>query len=56
MVTADHGNDPKYKGTDHTGEHVLVLLCGGWPPMVRDPGRPLGGYFDSKQSKHLSIQ
>ena len=28
VVTADHGNDPTYKGTDHTREYVPVLLVG----------------------------
>ena len=26
MITADHGNDPTYTGTDHTREYVLLLL------------------------------
>jgi len=26
ILTADHGNDPTWKGTDHTREHVPVLL------------------------------
>lgn len=26
IITADHGNDPTYKGTDHTREKVPVLL------------------------------
>ena len=28
FVTADHGCDPTYKGTDHTREHVPVLMFG----------------------------
>lgn len=28
FITADHGCDPTYKGTDHTREHVPVLLFG----------------------------
>jgi phosphopentomutase len=28
IITADHGNDPTYRGTDHTRERVPVLLCG----------------------------
>ncbi len=28
IVTADHGNDPTYPGTDHTREYVPVLLKG----------------------------
>lgn len=27
-ITADHGNDPTHKGTDHTREYVPVLLAG----------------------------
>ena len=41
ILTADHGNDPTYKGTDHTRERVPLLLyspsmtgCGELP----DPG------------------
>jgi len=30
MITADHGNDPTTPGTDHTREHVPLLVCG--PP------------------------
>lgn len=26
MITADHGNDPTYKGTDHTREQVPLLI------------------------------
>ena len=26
LITADHGNDPTYKGTDHTRERVPLLL------------------------------
>ena len=26
MITADHGNDPTYKGTDHTREYVPLLV------------------------------
>jgi len=32
-VTADHGCDPSYPGTDHTREDVPLFLAGtGWPP------------------------
>lgn len=31
FVTADHGNDPTYRGTDHTREHVPLLAAG---PMI----------------------
>jgi phosphopentomutase len=29
LITADHGTDPTYPGTDHTREYVPVLLYGG---------------------------
>lgn len=32
IITADHGNDPTWRGTDHTREQVPVLITGG--PMV----------------------
>lgn len=32
FITADHGNDPTFKGTDHTREFVPVLVGG---PMIR---------------------
>ena len=32
FITADHGCDPAYKGTDHTRENVPVLMFG---PGVR---------------------
>ena len=28
MLTADHGNDPTWTGTDHTREYVPILACG----------------------------
>lgn len=48
ILTADHGNDPTFQGTDHTREYV--------PLLVYRPGRPganLGvrkGFFDIAQS------
>lgn len=48
IITADHGNDPTYKGTDHTREIV--------PLLVYQPGRGAvnfgvrEGYFDIAQS------
>ena len=29
VITADHGNDPTYSGTDHTRERVPLLVVGG---------------------------
>lgn len=28
IITADHGNDPTYKGSDHTREYVPILVAG----------------------------
>jgi phosphopentomutase len=36
IITADHGNDPTYRGTDHTRERVPLLMVGGGEP--RDLG------------------
>jgi phosphopentomutase len=32
FITADHGNDPTFKGTDHTRERVPLLVVGGGEP------------------------
>ncbi len=42
MVTADHGNDPTYKGTDHTREKVPLLI---YSPLIND-----GKYLDERDS------
>lgn len=39
MICADHGNDPCYKGTDHTRELVPLLVCS---PSMAHPGTDLG--------------
>lgn len=39
MICADHGNDPCYKGTDHTRELVPLLA---FSPSMSGPGRDLG--------------
>jgi phosphopentomutase len=28
VLTADHGNDPTWRGTDHTREHIPILVFG----------------------------
>lgn len=48
MVTADHGNDPTFKGTDHTREFVPLLVYGpgfnGLNLGIRD------GFYDLAQT------
>ena len=36
ILTADHGNDPTYTGTDHTKEYVPFLA---WSPRMEKGGR-----------------
>lgn len=38
IITADHGNDPAFRGTDHTREHVPILAFGPGVP-AKDIGR-----------------
>ena len=48
MITADHGNDPTFSGTDHTREFVPILSY-----RPGQPGRSVGirhGFFDLAQS------
>jgi phosphopentomutase len=47
IITADHGNDPTYKGTDHTREYVPLLvyskrLTGGKDLGIRQTFADLG--------------
>ncbi len=28
IITADHGNDPTFPGSDHTREYAPLLVCG----------------------------
>ncbi len=48
IITADHGNDPTFAGSDHTREYV--------PLLVYQPGKPVGplgvrhGFHDVAQS------
>ena len=53
FITADHGCDPTYKGTDHTREQVPVLLFGpnvrpefiGGRETYADLGQTIADYF-----------
>ncbi len=55
VITADHGNDPTFPGTDHTREHVPIIAFG---PGI--PGRNIGNrasFADIGQSiaSHLGL-
>lgn len=39
MITADHGNDPGFKGTDHTRENVPLLV---YSPSMNESNQSLG--------------
>ncbi len=53
MLTADHGCDPTWEGTDHTREHIPVLVYGDKVPAgslglrdtFADIGQSLASYF-----------
>jgi phosphopentomutase len=48
ILTADHGNDPTFRGTDHTREYVPLLVY-----QPGQPGESLGirrGFYDIAQS------
>ncbi len=42
IITADHGNDPTFKGTDHTREYVPVIALRGGKTRAELPGHDLG--------------
>jgi phosphopentomutase len=45
IITADHGNDPTFRGTDHTRERVPLLVAGNVKPRdlgVRDSFADVG--------------
>lgn len=57
IVTADHGNDPTFKGTDHTREQVplLVRLDGRTGPLgcrdtFADVAATLAEFFDCREA------
>lgn len=54
FITADHGNDPTYGGTDHTREQVPVLMFGrkaaaediGQRDTYADIGQTIAAYWE----------
>ena len=42
MITADHGNDPTFHGTDHTREKIPLLI---YSPSIKN-----GGYLEERDS------
>ncbi|MEM7268577.1 MAG: phosphopentomutase [Pseudomonadota bacterium] len=54
IITADHGNDPTWPGTDHTREQVPILMAG---PGVAPGGRGIVGFADVAETiaAHLGM-
>ena len=42
MITADHGNDPTFTGTDHTREYVPLLA---YSKKMKEQGALPQGYY-----------
>jgi phosphopentomutase len=61
VITADHGNDPTTPSTDHSREHVPLLLAGaavrpgvdvGTRPTFADLGQTLAAVFGVGPLRH----
>ena len=60
IITADHGNDPTAKGTDHTREQVPMLLFGkkikgkyfGKSKTFANIAQTIAKYFDLPPTKY----
>lgn len=64
VITADHGNDPTWSGTDHTRERVPVLMFGAGMPSRRgygirdsfaDIGATVGNFFGVRMDEGTVI-
>ena len=61
VITADHGNDPTWTGTDHTRERVPVLIhgagagSGGIRETFSDVGATIGDWLGVKMDEGRSI-
>jgi phosphopentomutase len=63
IITADHGNDPTFKGTDHTREYVPVLAyskkCGetdlGSRSSFADVGKTILDFFGIQDKEALKL-
>ena len=55
ILTADHGNDPTWRGTDHTREHVPVLAFGPGVAQKSLGRRPTFADMGATVAKHLDL-
>ena len=55
VITADHGNDPTFRGTDHTREHIPILAFG--PGLAAGPIGRRQGFADIGETvaAHLGL-
>ena len=57
IITADHGNDPTFKGTDHTRERVPLLVVGAEPRALgvsegfSDVGATVAAWLDVEKGE-----
>ncbi len=63
IITADHGCDPTWPGSDHTREHIPVLVYGknvkpgslGRRKTFADIGQTLASYFDTTPMEYGEV-
>ncbi len=55
VLTADHGNDPSFRGTDHTREHVPVLTFGPDVPPAKIGRCETFAAVGALVSRHLGL-
>ncbi len=58
MITADHGNDPTFRGTDHTRECVPILAHAPGAGRAGRSGAPGARFADvgATLARHLGLQ
>jgi phosphopentomutase len=55
LITADHGNDPSFKGTDHTRERIPVLAYQPGVPAKSLGIRPTFADIGQSVARHLGV-
>jgi phosphopentomutase len=55
VITADHGNDPSFKGTDHTRERIPVLAYQPGGPVKPLGIRPTFADIGQSVARHLGV-
>jgi phosphopentomutase len=56
VITADHGCDPTWCGTDHTREFIPVVAFGARTPLVSAGRRSTFGDIGATVARHLGLQ